>query len=135
MAAMVQYMVVSDGILDGTIADHPPFVTRAWLAILFDAEKLRGRVHAPVRKLANRAKISNDEAATSLAVLQAPDPLSSSQAHEGRRLLPIVGEENWYTVVTWEKHAEEREVFFHRLRQQRYSKKKTPPQSLERKSE
>lgn len=121
---MVQYMVVSDGILDGTIADHPPFLTRAWLAVLFEAEKLRGRVFFPIRKLANRAKISNDEAIQSLSILQAPDPLSSSKAHDGRRMLPVAGEENWYVVTTWEQHAKEREVFFHRLRQQRHTQKK-----------
>lgn len=132
---MPQYIVISDGLLSGTISDHPSFVTRAWLAILFDAEKLRGRTHMPVRVLAKRASITNDEALEALRILQEPDPLSSSQAHEGRRLLPLANEENWYVLTTWEKHAEEREVFFHRLRQQRHQKKKQEQQMAPYKSE
>lgn len=130
---MVQYTVLSDGILNGTIADLPAFVTKAWLAILFEAEKLKGRVYLPVRVLAKKASISTEDAIESLRLLQSPDPLSSSSAHGGRRLLPVENEENWYIVTTWAQHAREREVFFHRLRQQRHTAKQRLPSTPERK--
>ncbi len=78
----------------------------------------------PVRVLARRASISIEEAAESLRLFQEPDPLSSSVAYEGRRLLPVDGEENCYILTTWEDHVKRREIFFHRLRQQRHAKKK-----------
>lgn len=121
---MANYTVISDGILTGTIADLSPTTRLAWLAVLFEAEKLRGRVKLPIRVLAKRASISNEEAAEALRVFQEPDPLSSSQMNEGRRLIPIPGQEGWYEVVTWEKHAEERQRYFATLRQQRHRAKK-----------
>lgn len=121
---MANYTVISDGVLTGTIADEPHAVRLAWLAVLFEADRLRGKVKLPVRVLARKAAISVDEAIHALEVLQRPDPYSSSKAHEGRRLLPIEGEEDWYLVTTWEKHAAERERFFHQLRQQRYRARK-----------
>lgn len=120
----MNYTVLSDRILTGTIADLTPTIRLAWLAILFEADRLRGRVKLPVRDLAKKANISNEQAAEALRVLQEPDPLSSSPEHDGRRLLPIEGEPNWYIVTTWERHAAEREVYFHRLRQSRYDSKK-----------
>src|SRR5690349_13238591 len=125
----MNYAVLSDRILTGTIADLSPTTRLAWIAILFEAEKLRGKVKLPVRDLAKRASISNEEAAEALRVLQEPDPLSSSPEHEGRRLLPVAGEPNWYTIATWERHADERERYFHRLRQQRYDSRKRGEES------
>jgi hypothetical protein len=105
--------------LTGTISDLSPSIRIAWIAILFEAEKLRGRVKLPVRDLAKLASITTPEAAEALRVFQEPDPYSSTKDFDGRRLLPIDGEEDWFQLAAWEKHAEEREAFFARLRQQR----------------
>jgi hypothetical protein len=116
----MEYTVISRRILTGTVSDLSPAVRLAWIAILFEAEKLRGRVKLPVRDLAKLASITTPEAAEALHVFQQPDPWSSSKEEEGRRLRPVEGEEDWYDVVTWEKHTAEREAFFNRLRQQRW---------------
>ena len=110
--------MISRQFLVGTLSDLPPSARLAWIAILFESEKLRGCVKLPVRALAKLASITTQEAAEALRLFQEADPLSSSKAHEGRRLIPD-GREDWYVVVNWEKHAEEREAFFARLRQQR----------------
>jgi len=115
----MEFAVFSRRILTGTVSDLPPAVRIAWITVLFEAEKLRGKVKLPVRDLAKMASISTPEAAEALRVFQEPDPYSSTKEHEGRRLLPVDGEEDWYIVATWEKHAEERALFFARLRQQR----------------
>lgn len=122
---MPEYVVISDQIFEGTISDHAYPTRLAWTAILFAAEKLRGRVKLPVRVLANKAKITVAEAARALRELQEPDPYSSSKELDGRRLVAIPGEEDWYQVVTWEKHAAERAAFFNRLRQQRWREKRS----------
>lgn len=120
-----EHVVLSRQILDGTVSDLPPASRWAWLAIMFEAEKLRGRVKIPLRALSSWARISVEEAATALESFQQPDPFSSSKVDEGRRLRAIDGEEDWYQVVNWEKHAAERAAFFNRLRQQRIRTKTT----------
>lgn len=121
---MPDYIVVSDRILTGTISDLPATARLAWLAILFKADKLRGRVKLPVRDLAKMASISTPEAAEALQLFLSPDPYSSSKELDGRRLLPVDGENDWYDLVTWEAHAKERKAFFNRLRQQKARNKK-----------
>lgn len=121
---MPEYTVISRRIYTGTISDLPYHARLAWPFILFEAERLRGRVKLPVRDLAIGARITTPEAADALRIFQEPDLFSSTKTHEGRRLLPIEGEEDWYEVVTWEEHRKEREAFFNRLRQQRYKDKK-----------
>jgi len=120
---MPDYIVVSDRIFTGTISDLPESARLAWILILFKAEKLRGRVKLPVRDLAKMASISTDDAAAALQFFLSPDKHSSSKEHDGRRLLPVEGETDWYEVATWEKHAEERAAYFNRLRQQRHKAK------------
>lgn len=116
---MAEYTVLSRQFFKGTIADLPMSARLAWLVVLFEAERERGRVKLPLRALANDAKISVPEAAEALRIFQEPDPYSSSKAMDGRRLIAIEDEEDWYSVVNWEKHAAEREKFFARVRQQR----------------
>lgn len=115
-----EHTVLSRQILDGTIRDLPPSARWAWLAIMFESEKLRGRVKIPLRALATWANIPIEEAAWAVERFQQPDPFSSSKVDEGRRLRAIDGEEDWYQVVNWEKHDKERKAFFARLRQQRH---------------
>lgn len=113
------YTVFSRRILTGTLTDLPYATRLAWVAVMFEAEKLRGRVKLPVADLANAAKITRAEAAAALEAFQQPDPFSSSKVDEGRRLRAVPGEDDWYDVVTWEKHAAEKARYFARLRQQR----------------
>jgi len=101
----MEYAVFSRRILTGTVSDLPPASRIAWITILFEAEKLRGKVKLPVRDLAKMASITTPEAAEALRAFLSPDPYSSTKEFEGRRLLPIEGEEDWYVVATWEKHA------------------------------
>lgn len=122
MTVMDDYVVISKRVLTGTIRDLPYATRLAWNSILFEAERLRGKVKLPVADLAYMAHITRAEAAEALRAFQEPDPWSSSKEQEGRRLVPIPGEEDWYQLVTWAKHREERELYFNRLRQQRKRK-------------
>lgn len=115
----MEYTVISDRYLTGTISDLPYPARLAWVAILFEAEKLRGRVKLPIRDLAKKASITTEEADEALQLFLGPDKYSSSKEEGGRRLLPVDGETDWYTLTTWEKHAAEKAAFFARLRQQR----------------
>jgi len=117
-----EHTVLSRQILDGTVRDLPLSARWAWLAIMFEAEKLRGRVKLPLRALSVWANITIEEAASAVELFQQPDRFSSSKVEEGRRLRALE-EEDWYQVVNWEKHDKERKAFFARLRQQRHRQK------------
>lgn len=119
----MEYAVFSRRILTGTVSDLPATARIAWITVLFEAERLRGKVKLPLRDLAKMASITTAEAAEAMDLFLSPDPLSSSKEHGGRRLLPVDGEPDWYIVTTWEKHVEERAVFFARLRKQRQRSK------------
>lgn len=49
-----------------------------------------------LRALAHKMNLTVEQTKTGLAVLEAPDPESRSQAHEGRRVLPVEG--GWLVV-------------------------------------
>jgi hypothetical protein len=120
---MPHYTVISDRFLTGTISSLPAASRLAWLVVLFEADRLGGRVKMPVWDLAKKASISPAEAADALRAFLEPDAFSSSDECEGRRLLAVEGEKDWYDLVTWEKHAKERETYFARLRQQRHRRR------------
>lgn len=68
-----------------------PLATRVcWIAMLAMADR-HGRVWASVPGLANRARISIDEAKTALERFQTPDPYSRTPDYEGRRIEVIDG--------------------------------------------
>lgn len=120
---MVEFAVFNRRIYTGTISTMPYATRLAWGVVLFEAEKLRGKVKLPVYDLSRWACITVEEAADALEQFQAADAYSSSKADDGRRLRPVDGEEDWYELINWEKHAEERAAYFNRLRQQRHKAK------------
>lgn len=120
---MVEFAVFNRRIYTGTVSILPYASRLAWGVVLFEAEKLRGKAKLPVYDLARMAAITVDEAAEALRLFQEPDAHSSSKVEEGRRLRPVYGEEDWYEIINWQKHLDERDVFFNRLRQQRFKDK------------
>lgn len=116
----MEFAVFNRRIYTGTVSILPYPTRLAWGIVLFEAEKLRGKVKLPVYDLARWAAITVKEASDALTQFQQPDPHSSSKADDGRRLRPVDGEEDWYEIINWEKHLAEREVYFNRLRQQRF---------------
>jgi hypothetical protein len=116
----MEYSVFSRRRFVGSLTTLPYAARLAWDIVLYEADKLRGRVFLPPFDLANAAVITIDEARDALAKFQEPDPNSATEAEDGRRLLPIEGEPHWYKVVTWEEHEKERKAYFNRLRQQRW---------------
>lgn len=122
---MPEYEVFSRQMLEGTIGDLPGYMFKAWFAIVFEAKRLKGRVKIPIRVLAGWARITNEQAKESLTTFLAPDEFSSSREHEGRRLVPLPEfGDDWFQVVTWEKHEAERKAYFARLRVQRHRENK-----------
>lgn len=78
-----------------------PLATRiVWITMLAMADR-KGRVWASVPGLANRARVTVEEAEAALARFLAPDHYSRTTDHEGRRIEPIDG--GW-RLLNYEKY-------------------------------
>jgi hypothetical protein len=65
-----------------------PTVLKLFIYMLCEAD-LHGVVDVPsVKALAHNANLSHSACVAALLVLTSPDPISRTQAHEGRRVLP-----------------------------------------------
>lgn len=92
-------------ITESTVWLEPSPTRIAWIAMLAMADK-RGRVWGSIPGLANRARISVDEARQAIACFLAPDPDSRTKDHEGRRIVEIDG--GWQ-LLNYAKYREMRD--------------------------
>lgn len=97
---MVSFVKLFTSLLDSSTWALPDSQRVIWITLLGMANS-RGRVHASICGIANRARKSIPEVQEALQVFLSPDPYSRSKEHEGRRLLEIDG--GWQ-LVTYEKH-------------------------------
>jgi hypothetical protein len=84
------YVKLFASILDSSVWCEPKDVRVLWVSMLAMADR-DGIVRASPPGLARRANLTSEECAKALLVLEAPDPISSSQEHEGRRVEPFPG--------------------------------------------
>ena len=86
----VTFTKLFSSITESTLWCEPHATRIAWITMLAMCDR-RGRVFASVPGLANRARITVDEARAAIAAFLRPDPDSRTQDHEGRRIEPIDG--------------------------------------------
>lgn len=100
------YLVINSSLLrSSSLLAHPPAIRWAWLAVLDAAVAEDGEIHGLTPfQLSRLASISLDDATTALEVFTSPDPYSANPESEGRRLVPIEGKFNAYSLVSWEEH-------------------------------
>ncbi len=77
-------------ITESTVWCEPNHVRIMWITMLAMADR-RGRVWGSVPGLANRARVSVEEARDAITRFLSPDPDSRTPDHEGRRVEPIDG--------------------------------------------
>jgi len=92
-------------ITESTIWLEPNPTRIVWIAMLAMADK-RGRVWGSVPGIANRARVTTDEARQAIACFLAPDPDSRTKEHEGRRIVEIDG--GWQ-LLNYTKYREMRD--------------------------
>lgn len=86
----MSYTKLFHSILDSTIWDESDATVRIWFTLLAMCDK-DGEVHASLPGLARRARKTREEVIAALEVFMSPDPDSSSQVAEGRRIERIDG--------------------------------------------
>ena len=77
-------------ITESTVWCEPAHTRLVWITMLAMADR-RGRIYASVPGLANRARVSLEDAEAALATFLAPDKYSRTTDNDGRRIKPIQG--------------------------------------------
>lgn len=77
-------------ILDSSVWDTPPPVTKVWVTMMAMADR-DGKVHASIPGLAIRARVSRRIAEKALSLFLSPDPDSRTPDAQGRRIEAIDG--------------------------------------------
>ncbi len=90
---------------DSTVWAEPNATRIVWITLLSMADR-RGRIFASVPGLANRARVTVEEAETALERFMAPDKYSRTPDHEGRRIEPIEG--GW-RLLNFEKYRDQKD--------------------------
>ena len=79
------YTKLWSSLLDSSVWGEPDHVRLVWITMLAMKDE-HGYVGASVDGIARRANVSIEQAEDALQRLQAPDPRSRSDAHDGRRI-------------------------------------------------
>jgi hypothetical protein len=99
---------VFSSILDSSlnVQSVPVSVRWLWITMLLIADDDQtGVVDMPVERLAARAGLTVEQTREALDVLGAPDPDSSSDDEDGRRIVPLEpGRSRGWRLVNWEKY-------------------------------
>ncbi len=90
-------------ILDSSIWLEPTSTRIVWVTFLAVMDEHGFAQFATVGNVANRARVTLEEAQTAVATLEAPDKASSDKDHKGRRLERVPG--GWI-VLNAEKHRQ-----------------------------
>lgn len=86
----VTFTKLFSSITESTVWCEPAGTRLTWITMLAMADR-NGRVFGSVPGLANRARVSVDEARTAIQSFLSPDPDSRTKDHEGRRIEVIDG--------------------------------------------
>lgn len=86
----VTFTKLFSSITESTVWCEPAGTRLTWITMLAMADR-NGRVFGSVPGLANRARVTVDEARAAIASFLSPDPDSRTKDHEGRRIEEIDG--------------------------------------------
>lgn len=85
----MSYTKLHSSMLYSTVwVGQPAHVRLVWVAFLLMADK-NGEAIMSLPGVAQAAGVTLDEAREAVAILESPDPLSSTPDFEGRRIVPI----------------------------------------------
>lgn len=117
-------------ILDSSIWLEPDTTRIVWFTLLAAMDEDGFAPFAAVGNLANRARVPLEATVTAITTLESPDPNSSNQAHEGRRIERVPG--GWIVINKPDfdnlaMRADERSQTRERVRRHRELKRSVTP--------
>jgi hypothetical protein len=114
----MSFAKLDSGIVDSTLWMQPHDTLRVWIAMLAKADQA-GIVRASVPSMAHLCMIDLERMREILAVLEAPDQDSRTEAEEGRRLRKIEG--GW-EIVNYLKYRNHRDESVRREQQRQWDR-------------
>jgi hypothetical protein len=99
---MAGYVKLFSSILDSTVWDTPPAVTKVWITLMAMADR-DGVVSSSLPGLAKRARVDIATTEKALGLFMSPDKYSKTPDYEGRRLAVVEG--GW-VLLNYAKHRE-----------------------------
>ena len=97
------YVKLFSSILDSTIWMEDDHVVRVWLTFLLMCDQ-EGFVNTPVPAIAQKARVSLDEAIDAIERLESPDRFSRTSQEDGARIVRITEEEALWHIVNYDKY-------------------------------
>jgi hypothetical protein len=82
------YVKVHEQLLNSSIIEEDVITRWVWISLLLSCDR-NGNIYGTDKALARKANVSDKDFARAFAVLKAPDPASTSQDQEGRRIIKI----------------------------------------------
>ena len=113
------FFKMDDGIIHSSLFDDDAMVLKVWITCLSLANQqdfMGGTFTASISGLARVTNLSREDVEQAMRLFQSPDPDSTTEKDEGRRLVRGPGQNDW-TVVTWPEHQGKPETI--RKRRQR----------------
>lgn len=102
------FVKIYPGFFKGSLIDTPPYARLLFLAMLSEADHI-GVALGTVRYWSALVGISEDEVRQGLAILNSPDPDSTSPDEDGRRIVPYgEGSNRWRIVNYWKYYEKSR---------------------------
>lgn len=101
----MSFGTVDRGLLSSSLLDHGPGPLAVMFLVIAEKDKYGVTTLNP-RMVAKLLKIPLEDAEAYWDVLTSPDPLSSNEEQDGRRLVPYLDTGKWF-VVSHEKYAKE----------------------------
>jgi hypothetical protein len=92
----MEFGLVFNEIFSSSVWEEEPHVRLVWIYLIVNRDK-DGAVFGTNAALARRVNLPVEQVEDALRVLSSPDPNSSSEAEEGRRILPA-GNNQWVVV-------------------------------------
>lgn len=123
---MAGYTPLFSSIVRSSIWDEDAKTCKVWVTMLALADA-DGIVEGSLPGLAHECRVTRNECATALRILEAPDPDSRTPDNEGRRIKAVEG--GWLVLnhAKYRKQARKRAEYYRRWRE---NEKKTPPDPL-----
>lgn len=120
---MAGYTPLFSSIVRSSIWDEDAKTCKVWVTMLALADA-DGIVEGALTGLAHEARVSKQECATALRILEAPDPDSKNPANDGRRIQKVEG--GWLVLnhAQYRRQARKRAAEYYR--QWRAKKKESP---------
>ena len=90
------YGKIDSSILGSSLNEADIHIRWIWICFIVSANR-KGHVHGTRPSLARKFNVTREQLDEAIQVLESPDPESTTEGHEGRRMISV-GQNQWFLV-------------------------------------